>query len=86
MSPDVDLFKIQEALPLFCQLICCQIERWWRELHERLEMYFKQKLRHVLEHQHYDPHNQVDRYCYLLSFLFLILILFNFFYLRVFIK
>jgi hypothetical protein len=39
-----------------------QIERWWRELHNRLEKFFKRQLRMLLEQGHYDSHNQNDRY------------------------
>ena len=38
-----------------------QIERWWRELHNRLEMFFKRQLMMLLERGHYDPNNQTDR-------------------------
>ena len=38
-----------------------QIERWWRELHERMERYFKEHLRRLLAENHYDPHNEIDR-------------------------
>jgi len=38
-----------------------KIERWWRELHERLEKYFKNQLTHILESQYYDPSNDLHR-------------------------
>ncbi|XP_057311375.1 uncharacterized protein LOC130649161 [Hydractinia symbiolongicarpus] len=38
-----------------------QIERWWKELHERLEKYFKDGLQWLKEERHYDPHNEADR-------------------------
>nr|XP_026695560.1 uncharacterized protein LOC104266093 isoform X2 [Ciona intestinalis] len=38
-----------------------QIERWWRELHERLEKYFKEQLRYLKDHGLYDPQNVMDR-------------------------
>ena len=38
-----------------------QIERWWRELHHRLEKFFKRQLLMLLEQDHYDPDNQTDR-------------------------
>eukprot|EP00112_Aurelia_sp_Birch-Aquarium-sp1_P007258 Seg1790.5 transcript_id=Seg1790.5/GoldUCD/mRNA.D3Y31 product="hypothetical protein" protein_id=Seg1790.5/GoldUCD/D3Y31 len=46
-----------------------QIERWWRELHERLEMFFKHQLSMLKDEGHYDPHNQEDRS--LLAFVFI---------------
>eukprot|EP00794_Sanderia_malayensis_P016375 gene16375-18016_t len=39
-----------------------QIERWWRELHERLEQYFKYELSWLLNQGHYDSQNKTDRY------------------------
>ncbi|KAK3747967.1 hypothetical protein QZH41_019446 [Actinostola sp. cb2023] len=37
------------------------IERWWKELHERLEKYFKEHLRWLKEQCLYDPHDVTDR-------------------------
>lgn len=41
-----------------------QIDRWWRELHNRLERYFKGQLMMLLERGHYDPSNHTDRNIY----------------------
>jgi len=38
-----------------------QIERWWKELHEKLEKYYKEKLAWLKANQHYDPHNELHR-------------------------
>lgn len=38
-----------------------QIEGWWRELHERLEKYFKIHLMYLKDRHHYDPHDDTDR-------------------------
>eukprot|EP00794_Sanderia_malayensis_P021011 gene21011-23063_t len=38
-----------------------QIERWWKELHERLETYFKDQLRNLKEEGCYDPNCDLDR-------------------------
>ena len=38
-----------------------KIERWWRELLERLEAYFKDQLNELLESGDYDPSNETDR-------------------------
>ena len=38
-----------------------KIERWWRDLHERLEKYFKSQLKELLYEQEYDPHNDLHR-------------------------
>ncbi|XP_028404817.1 uncharacterized protein LOC114527386 [Dendronephthya gigantea] len=46
-----------------------KIERWWRELHHRLEKYFKRQLLMLLEEGHYEPDNQ--RYRDLLAFVFI---------------
>ena len=32
-----------------------KIERWWRDLHERLEKFFKTQLKELLQEQEYDP-------------------------------
>ncbi|KAK3745996.1 hypothetical protein QZH41_017311, partial [Actinostola sp. cb2023] len=36
------------------------IERWWRELHHRLEKYFKLQLNMLFDEGLYDPENQKD--------------------------
>ena len=38
-----------------------QIERWWKELHERLEKYFKKGLLWLKEEHHYDSTCKNDR-------------------------
>ena len=38
-----------------------KIERWWCELHERLEKFFKEQLTTLLRGREYDPHSAVDR-------------------------
>ena len=38
-----------------------KIERWWRDLHERLERYFKAQLTRLLRGREYDPHNLTER-------------------------
>ena len=38
-----------------------QIERWWRELHERLEKFFKHQLNFLKDQSYYDPHNRTHR-------------------------
>lgn len=39
-----------------------QIERWWKELHERLEKFYKQPLNWLKDQGYYDPHNEIHRY------------------------
>ncbi|ESP03486.1 hypothetical protein LOTGIDRAFT_171423 [Lottia gigantea] len=46
-----------------------KVEGWWRELHHRMELYFKEQLHQLLESGSYDPENEVDRK--LLSFVFI---------------
>eukprot|EP00794_Sanderia_malayensis_P007664 gene7664-8500_t len=46
-----------------------KIERWWKDLHERMEKFFKMQLNELLDRRDYDPHNMIDRK--LLSFLFI---------------
>lgn len=38
-----------------------KIERWWRDLHERLEKYFKAQLNALLRGREYDPHDLTNR-------------------------
>ena len=38
-----------------------QIERWWRELHDCFEKYFKEQLMHILQQGHYDPQKEIYR-------------------------
>ncbi|CAB4034280.1 Hypothetical predicted protein, partial [Paramuricea clavata] len=45
------------------------IEHWWRELHERLEQFYKHKLKYLKDQGYYSPHNQPDRL--LLPYLFI---------------
>ncbi|XP_073252070.1 uncharacterized protein [Porites lutea] len=46
-----------------------KIERWWGDLHNRFERFFKRQLTILLEQGHYDPSNQTDRH--LLAFIFI---------------
>jgi hypothetical protein len=43
-------------------LLVFQIERWWKELHKRLEKYFKEKLNILKDSGEYNPHDETDRY------------------------
>ena len=36
-----------------------QIERWWRELRDRFEKYFKEQLLPLLEQGHYGSQNKI---------------------------
>ena len=46
-----------------------QIERWWRELHHRLEKFFKSQLKMLLDEGYYDADNEIDRH--LLAFIYI---------------
>ena len=46
-----------------------KIERWWRDLHERLEVFFKEQLTVLLRRREYDPLNSTDRQ--LLAYVFI---------------
>ena len=49
-----------------------KIERWWRELHHRMEKFFKEELKKLVENGHYDPHAEQDRsvnLCYVVKLL-----------------
>jgi len=38
-----------------------KLERWWKELHERLEKFFEEHLALLKDHGHYDPFDESDR-------------------------
>ena len=38
-----------------------RIERWWMELHERLEKFFEFQLQQLLHQGFYDPEDEEDR-------------------------
>ena len=38
-----------------------KIERWWKDLHERMEKDLKQQLNHLLLSKKYDPSSSSDR-------------------------
>ena len=42
-------------------LIISKIERWWRELHERMNKYFKVFLSWLKINGRYDPYNETGR-------------------------
>ncbi|XP_028414879.1 uncharacterized protein LOC114537959 [Dendronephthya gigantea] len=46
-----------------------RIERWWRELHHRMEKFFKEQLRGLVENGDYDSSSITDRY--MLSFVYI---------------
>ena len=46
-----------------------KIERWWRELHERLEKFFKEQLVALLRGREYDPYVALHRQ--LLAYVFI---------------
>ena len=39
-----------------------KIERWWRELHHRMENFFKEQLTNLVENGEYDSSDITDRY------------------------
>ena len=46
---------------LFFMWFLLKIEKWWRELHERMEKYFKEQLNWLKDQGHYNPHSERDR-------------------------
>ena len=54
--------QVGELIDLRSLTLDFQIERWWKELHERLEKYFKDKLTWLKNEHHYNPHDAKDRY------------------------
>ena len=49
-----------------------KIERWWRDLHERLEKYFKVQLTQLLRDRQYNPHDLLNRQ--LLAYVYILVI------------
>ena len=39
-----------------------KMERWWRELHERMERFFKDQLKSLVESGEYDSSDKIDRH------------------------
>ena len=46
---------------IFGKSMANQIERWWKELHERFEKFFKEMLLYLLDQGHYDPSSKEHR-------------------------
>ena len=46
----------------FCLIFILQIERWWNEIHERMEKYFKDHLPFLKDQHYYDPNDEHDRW------------------------
>ena len=44
-----------------CPSTSNKIERWWGELHERLEKFFKEQLVTLLRGREYDPHRPFQK-------------------------
>lgn len=57
-----DLDQIINDCVFFGPSTANKIERWWRELHHRMESFFKEQLSSLLEFGHYDQTSQLDRY------------------------
>ena len=53
--------KLSLVSLLYIYSYILHIERWWSELHERLEKYFKQDLSWLRQQGHYDSNNEVNR-------------------------
>ena len=58
----VYLLNLHKTVRQMYDVFLLQIERWWRELHHRLEKYFKRQLLMLLEQGYYEPDSQTDRY------------------------
>jgi len=39
-----------------------KIERWWQDLHERMERFFKDQLKSLVESREYDSSDKIDRH------------------------
>ena len=57
------VYNLYTALSIICdfKFQFNWIERWWRELHQWLEKFFKRQLMMLLEQGHYDPDMEVVR-------------------------
>lgn len=62
-------YRQGEPVKIYYLFLFKQIERWWRELHNRLEKFFKRQLRMLLEKGYYDPDDEMDRH--MLAFVFI---------------
>ena len=50
-----------EDIVEYCPSTSNRIERWWRELDEQLERFFKFQLQQLLNQGFYDPKDREDR-------------------------
>ena len=58
---DTDLFYDPTDSIVYGPSTTNKIERLWRDLHKRLEKYFKVQLKSLLGSREYDAHNEMDR-------------------------
>jgi len=70
LADKLNLFEDSVDSVVFGPSTSNKIERWWRDLHERLEKYFKLQLQRLLNNGDYDPQN-IHHRRFLLTFLFL---------------
>lgn len=40
------------------------MEKWWKELHERLVKYYKEKLAYLKDQGYYNPDDENDRFVF----------------------
>ena len=38
-----------------------KLERWWRELYQRLEKFYEEDLARLKDRRHYDPTNDIHK-------------------------
>ena len=57
-----------QSLLIKTYIFSFQIERWWKELHERMEKFFKEHLALLKDHGHYDPFDETDRFAITISY------------------
>ena len=63
LNPDEDEDELIEQLIKHGPSTQNKIERWWRELHRRDGVFFKDQLRTLVKEGHYVADNEFHRYC-----------------------
>lgn len=56
-----DLFNDPTSTVIYGPSTSNNIERWWRDFHERFEKYFKLQLKNLLQDKEYNPNNNAHR-------------------------
>ena len=63
MSKHNELMEDPSESVQFGAITSNKIERWWKDLHERMELFIKEQLLRLRHNHDYDPQSKMDRDC-----------------------